>query len=285
MRSRFRWIVSLMLALGVFLAMRTSADVAEDRRVYQERLQALLNAPPTDEYLEIWKSGGGLHRTILLWVKAGPTYQKGGRWARKLTIFVDDISGHRVRTVPNTVAVEVSPPAQLASFAPVRTSNGEATVEIIYGPGQQVVSALVKTVPLEAHRRIQLPLAEGKAGPPQRKPVDEAGISRRLEMARDALARGKRQYASRDHFAVASSYMKANEFQRAAQAFAHCETQFPDSRWAVLCAYGQLEALRRSGQTGPANQVSTRILKQYPDSIPAQFVAKTPGEIWFIPHF
>jgi hypothetical protein len=236
--------------------------------------------------VSVWKNGSGLHREVLLWVKAGTAYRKGNAWARQVTVYLDDTSGHRIRTVPDMVTVEVKPPAQVVGAPRIKTANGEATMEILYGAGQQVANLLVKTVPPEGHRAVTLPLSGAVSAQSEAsKQLDEESVTHALELARDALARGKTEYASRHQISAATEYLRANDFRRAGEMFAQCEAQFPDSRWADLCAFGQLQAARRSGQADLVSQSAARLIKQYPTSIPAQFTEQKAGEVWFVPHF
>jgi len=94
------------LAIVALLAPTASADrsqgdlrrLEEERSAYAQRLRSLLFARPKDEYLNIYKDGDRYGRSVALWVKAGPIHQKDTTWARRLTVYVDDTSGHRARS-------------------------------------------------------------------------------------------------------------------------------------------------------------------------------------------
>ena len=80
-----------------------------------------------------------------------------------------------------------------------------------------------------------------------------------------------------------SLFLNGRDFRRAADAYAQGLSVFAGSRWAPLSAWGQIQALHGLGKEAEAARAAARLARSYPDSIPAQFAVKHPGEIWVVP--
>jgi hypothetical protein len=291
------------LAIVALLAPTASADrsqgdlrrLEEERSAYAQRLRSLLFARPKDEYLNIYKDGDRYGRSVALWVKAGPIHQKDTTWARRLTVYVDDTSGHRARSVPDQLRVEVKPPARLVGAEQRRTTNGETSLEIVYGPGQKVAAVRISTAPWEYSCEAELPVDSVPAqlmrpernslSRARREPgrVDERLAAEVQDEFDKARAAGKRDSASAALFILGRMSLDAGQLDRAIATFTRCETEYSDARWAPLCVWGQMEALRQSGKEALARQKATLLVQKYPESIPAHFAVKPPGEIWIVP--
>jgi tetratricopeptide (TPR) repeat protein len=279
-------------ALGFFCFVGVFARAAvldPEWTKYHERLSALAKSPPKDEYFGLVKENERYLRDMVLWLKAGAPYRKNGTWARKVTVFLDDTSGHRIKTVPDAVTFTTQAPAQITPKNPVLASNGEATVEIVYGGGQQTATVRVATVPPQAVTHGEFPLTgpggQFGIGSQEAQPVDEAKAADRAARARDDAVKGKREFASRELFLRGRMFVAGNQLQRAADAFGECEATYPDTREAALCAWARMQTLRKAGQTLLANQLASQLVKKYPDSIPSQFATQQTGEVWIVPYF
>jgi hypothetical protein len=264
----------------------------EEWKQYQRRLEQLLTRRPKGEFLSYYESGGRIHRQVLLWVKAHPVQDSVSGWSRRITVYVDDTSGHRVRSVPDQVLFEVEPPATIVGEARQRTTNGEASARMIYGAGQDRVTARVSLLPELRAETLYLPLdtklnadlpkpRRGHESEQRMKPsIANSQAAQALREARQLADSGDMDRAGRSAFHGAVLFVHSNQWVKAAQAFASGEAEFARSRWAPMCAWGHMQALRRLDRKAEADREAGRLVKQYPDSIPAQFAFRQAGEIW-----
>jgi hypothetical protein len=111
---------------------------------YQQQLSDLRTNRPADELLLINRDGYSL-RAVHLWVKIGAPHKKGEAVSRSITAFVEDRSGRRVRSLPNVLVFTPEPPARVEPEGERLTKNGEATVRLTFGSGQNAAQVRVST--------------------------------------------------------------------------------------------------------------------------------------------
>lgn len=263
---------------------RTDGPVWQE---YQRRLRALRANRPKDELLYFWGSGGNEFRNVYLWVKAGPAVRGVGGLFRSLTLYVEDTAGNRVRTVPDELHIEPQPPAR-STREGLPTKNGEAAALLIYGSGTSEARATISVVPFGMGHEILLPV-ERKAATPLQKtnqhtlpgpvPVDERQAKQLLEAARDSksrdIYRARRWGAQRGLL-----FVQAQKYPEALDAFSLCETEIG----GPLCLWGEVQTLRLLGRQKDAEEKADKLVREYPDSVPAQFVRPAADELWWTPY-
>lgn len=256
---------------------------------YQDRLRELRRNRPKNEYLHFLQEHRRLIRSVGLWIKAGPLVTGPGGRSRTVTFFVDDSAGGRVYSAPDEGKVEMEPPARVVGAGRRNTREGQASVEVRFGAGQETAAGIVQLLPFGFLRRVELsarPQPRQSAGPgevPQRKDVriDELATARALRDVREAAARGDKAWPGSWAMQEGGTYFLAGKTQRALELLELGEKEFD----SPLCMWGQVQALRRLGRKDEASRKAAELVKKYPNSTPAQFAVEQPDELWWTPYY
>lgn len=261
---------------------------AEEWRIYQERVKAAYRAKLPTELVWGHASNQTYHREVPIWVKVDLGKAAGGQRRGTLQVFLEDTIGNRVRTVPESVLLEPTPPLRVIGPGRKPTRDGSVAFEMEWPVGKRA-EATVRAMPFVSSREVFL----GSSGVTELLPSSEPRVHRMaptpdqkdlqrrtLEFARERLAAGEtlraRRYASRR----ARSLLQSRQYLEAQEALELAEREFNDP--ISIWLRGQL--LRQTGRVKDGEAILDGLAQKHPDSVPAQFIRSKSGEVWFTPY-
>jgi hypothetical protein len=296
MRSNLMYSGLLLGMLGLIapggLAFSSAGGVCSDQ--YQEKLRELRKQPPLSEYFTAEDESGRLYRRFNVWAKMAPAIRVSEGNQRRITVFLEDTAGNRIRTLPNELLVAVSTPARLRGEARNVLVNGEVTFDVVFPAQQQNGQISISPEPSGAGPRqvIELPLVSndslllrtGQSGgddhlETRTRSFATSMASRLLPDAREMARSGRRYHAQRIAFTRAQVLLEAGLDDAALEAFRLGAKEYG----APMCAWGEGMLLWSKGSMEPAKSKLEEVRRLYPGSVPASFTRPVNGEMWFVP--
>jgi hypothetical protein len=257
---------------------------------YRERLVQLRKNPPPDELVSIGGSTRHPLRRMAYWLKAEPPQRNERGVFRRVTAFLEDEAGNRVRTLPDDVRFTAESGAELMPREIQPTRDGQADCLVLFATHPSTVSLHVwakpgaEALPVHAHvlsGAARLPLflepIDYKGFTVQ--PRDAAVQKKLLEEARESAAGRKLFHARRIVTARARVFLDAGDSKAAREAFRLGVEEFD----SPVCAWGEIQMLRFEGKDEEADRKAAALLKRHPRSVPAQFLNPAVGEQWWTP--
>jgi hypothetical protein len=264
----------------------------EQWRVYQQALLRLTTNRPADEFLLVSKHNDTIFREVDLWVRAEP--RKGNETRRVVHCYLDDGTGHPVRSVPNEVAVEVTAPGRLEGTPALALRDSRGSFTVLFSAGASSAKTTVAAVPYGARIVWELPLVGSRRDPVVRplptpfSPITEAQASQLLTFARQVARKpgiANQGRAGRWGLQRALAYLKAGELAKGEEALRLAAEEFSESPATAVTEWMRCQVLRRTGRAKESAPIAARLRARWPNSLPLEFLAPLDaGETWVTPY-